>query len=93
MVFDPSYRFVDEERFKSDEDWKVLYGDVKEAIPPNAPGAGGNEVVIWHYVDADHAEEKLTRRSRAAYITFLNMAPTNWFFEATELGRELDLRV
>ena len=79
MVFDPSYPFVDEERFKSEEDWKVLYGDVKEAIPPNAPEARGNEVVIRHYVDADHAGEKLTRRSRTGYITFLNMSPTNWF--------------
>jgi hypothetical protein len=46
MVFDPIYPFVDEERFKSDEDWKVLYGDVEEAIPPNAPEPRGNEVVI-----------------------------------------------
>jgi hypothetical protein len=37
MVFDPSYPFVDEERFKADLDWTVLYGDVQEAIPPNAP--------------------------------------------------------
>ena len=79
MVFDPSYPFVDEERFKSDEDWKVLYGDVTEAIPPAAPQPRGKEVVIRHYVDADHAGERLTRRSRTGYITFLNMAPMNWF--------------
>ena len=78
IVFDPSYPFVDKERFKkSNEDWKVLYGDVKEAILPNAPEAHGNEVVIRRYVDADHAGEKLTHRSRSGYITFLNMAPTN----------------
>ena len=64
IVFDPSYPFVDEERFKSNEDWKVLYGVVKEAIPPNAPEACCNQVAIRHYVDADHAGEKLTRRSR-----------------------------
>jgi hypothetical protein len=79
MVFDPTYPFVDEECFKSDEDWKVLYGDVEEATPPNVPEPCGNEVVIRHYVDADDAGEKLTRRSRTGYITFLNMAPTNWF--------------
>jgi hypothetical protein len=79
MVFDPSYPFIDEERFRSEEDWKVLYGDVKEAIPPNAPEPRGKEVVIRHYVDADHAGERLTRRSRTGYITFLNMAPMNWF--------------
>ena len=46
MVFDPSYPFVDKDHFKSYEDWKVLYGDVKEAIPPNVSEARGNEVVI-----------------------------------------------
>jgi hypothetical protein len=79
MVFDPSYPFVDEERFKAGLDWTVLYGDVQEAIPPNAPRPRGKEVVIRHYVDADHAGERLTRRSRTGYLTFLNMAPTNWF--------------
>ena len=79
MVFDPSYPFVDEEWFKSEEDWKVLYGDVKEAIPPGAPQPCGKEVVIRHYVDADHASESLTRRSHTGYITFLNMVPMNWF--------------
>jgi hypothetical protein len=79
MVFDPSYPFVDEERFKSDLDWTALYGDVKETIPPNVPEPRGKEVVIWHYVDADHAGEQLTRRSRTGYLTFFNMAPTNWF--------------
>jgi hypothetical protein len=54
---------VDEERFKSEEDWKVLHGDVKWVIPLNAPEACGKEVVIRHYVDADHAGEKLTRWS------------------------------
>jgi hypothetical protein len=57
----------------------VLYGDVKEAIPPNAPKPCGKEVVIRRYVDADHTGERLTRRSRTGYLTFLNMAQTNWF--------------
>ena len=30
------------------------------------------------YVDADHAGDKLTRRSRTGYIIFLNMAPIYW---------------
>lgn len=68
MVFHPSYSFFvdEEEHFKSKEDWKVLlyYGDVKETIPPNVPEAHGSKVLIKHYVDPDHAGEKLTCRSR-----------------------------
>jgi hypothetical protein len=79
MVFDPRYPFVDESRFKADCDWKVMYGNAKEALPPDAPPARGKEVVIRHYVDADHAGECLTRRSRTGFITFLNMAPMDWF--------------
>ena len=31
------------------------------------------------YVDADHAGETLTRRSRTGYIVFLNNAPIYWY--------------
>ena len=30
------------------------------------------------YVDADHAGDKLTQRSRTGYIVFLNIAPIYW---------------
>ena len=40
MAFDPTYPDVDYEAFK-DCDWKEFCGDVKEAIPPNAPPARG----------------------------------------------------
>jgi hypothetical protein len=36
MVFDPMYPAIDHASFKQC-DWKQFYGDVKEAIPPNAP--------------------------------------------------------
>jgi hypothetical protein len=36
VVFDPTYHDVDMRAFIK-TDWKPMYGDVKEAIPPNAP--------------------------------------------------------
>ena len=48
-------------------------------IPPNAPEPRGLPVVIRIYVDADHAGEQLTRRSRTGYVMFLNSAPVNWY--------------
>ena len=43
------------------------------------PETLGKGFVIRGYVDADHAGEWLTRRSRTGYIVFLNKAPICWF--------------
>ena len=77
MVFDPTYPMIDMADFKQ-RDWANFYGDVKEAIPPNAPRALGKEVDLRLFVDSDHAGEKLTRRSRTGYFIYLNMAPIVW---------------
>ena len=78
MCFDPTYPEVDMSAFK-ECDWKTFYGEVGEPIPPNAPKASGKEVNLRLYVDSDHAEEELTRRSRTGFFIFLNMAPVVWF--------------
>ena len=38
----------------------------------------GKEVVIRCFVDADHAGDRITRRSRTGFIIFLNNAPIYW---------------
>jgi hypothetical protein len=76
-VFDPTYPEIDETTFLSN-DWKNFYGDVKEAIPINAPTPRGKEVVLRLYTDSDHAAEKRTRRSRSGYFVFLNSALIAW---------------
>jgi hypothetical protein len=77
MVFDPSYPVIDESQFK-EHDWSNFYGDVKEAIPPNAPEPLGKEVDLRLYVDSSHADDAKTRRSRSGYFIFLNSAPVAW---------------
>jgi hypothetical protein len=79
MVVDPTYPVIDHKAFNHGESWKDFYGDVKEAMPPNAPKPIGREAVLCVFVDSDHAGEKLTRRSRTGYIIYLNMAPILWF--------------
>ena len=32
-----------------------IYGDIKEAVPPNAPKPRGKSVVLRCFVDSDHA--------------------------------------
>ena len=77
MAFDPMYPEIDMSSFKEHE-WINFYGEVEEAVPPNAPEARGKEVDICLYVDSDHANNKLTQRSRTGYFVFLNMAPIMW---------------
>jgi transposase InsO family protein len=72
-IFDPTYPKIFHDKFKANEDWKTQYGDIEEAIPPNAPEPRGKPVVIRYFVDSDHAGNLVTRRSRTGYIGMLNM--------------------
>jgi hypothetical protein len=56
-----------------------MYGDVKEMISSDAPITRGKEVDVRFFVDADHAGEQFTRRSRIRFVIYLNMAPIVWF--------------
>ena len=78
MCFDPTDPEIDMGAFK-ECDWKTFYGDVKEAVPLNAPKAWGKEVGLRLYVDSDHAGEELTRRSRTGFFIFINTALVIWF--------------
>ena len=43
------------------------------------PEPRGNEVEIHCFVDADHAGDRVTRRSQTGIIIFLNRAPIIWY--------------
>jgi hypothetical protein len=53
VVFDPTYPSVDMGAFIK-TDWKSMYGNVKEIIPPNAPGPRGKEIDMRLFVNSDH---------------------------------------
>ena len=73
---------------------KELYPDAIEEIPQNAPKPKGKSVRITMFVDADHAGDKVTRRSRTGILLFLNKAPMIWHskkqntVEASSFGSE-----
>jgi len=77
LVIDATYPTIDISKFTR-QDWSSFYGEVKEEVPNNAPTPLGCEFVMRVYVDADHAGEQLTRRSRTGFLVFLNMAPIYW---------------
>lgn len=63
------------------QDWTVkwFYSDTRESIPDNAPPPRGKSVQINAFVDANHAENKVTRRWHIGFIIFMNMAPVYWY--------------
>jgi hypothetical protein len=58
---------------------KQLYPDVIDEKPYDMPEPRGEAVDINIFVDADHAGNRVTRRSHTGIIIFLNMAPITWF--------------
>lgn len=50
----------------------------EEIIPDNIPYPYGIGFIITAYVDADHAGDHSTRRSRTGYIIYCNNAPVFW---------------
>jgi len=78
MVFDDTKAQIDERRFVK-QDWTDFYKDAQQQIPPNAPEARGNAVQQNCFVDADHAGDRVTRRSHTGILIFLNRAPIMWF--------------
>ena len=64
---------------KQQKDWEEFYGEVKDEVPPDAPAPQGKPVEINAWVDADHAGDRLTRRSHTGCIIFINSAPILWY--------------
>ena len=74
---------------------KELYPDAIDNLPHDMPEALGEGLNISCFVDADHAGNKLTRRSHTGIIIFLNSAPIIWYskrqntVESSTFGSEL----
>jgi hypothetical protein len=48
-------------------------------LPPYMPASRGRGFVIRVFVDADHAGDEITRRSRTGFIVYINNAPVYWY--------------
>ena len=86
IVFDPSYVDINDDHLPEEERagfkakyMKELYPDAVEDLPPNAPKPRGKPVQITCFVDADHAGDRVTRRSRTGVLIFVNKAPIMFY--------------
>jgi hypothetical protein len=80
MVYDPSDPVINESDFEL-KDWvSSEFGHLqgKEELPTNMPEPRGQGFMINAKVDADHASDTMTRRSRTGFIVYLNCAPVYW---------------
>jgi hypothetical protein len=84
-----------EEEASPKHDWSTFYADAKEELPPNMSEARGNPVQINCFTDADHARNRITRRSHTGIFIFVNRAPVIWYskaqntIESSSFGSEL----
>jgi hypothetical protein len=80
LVFDPSDPVIDESEFER-KDWtssEFGHIDGEEELPRNMPEPRGQGFKIRAKVDADHASDTVTRRSRTGFLVFLNCALIHW---------------
>ena len=56
-----------------------IYPDATDPKPHNMPEPLGEKVDVNIFVDADHAGNRVTRRSHTGIIIYCNMAPIIWY--------------
>jgi hypothetical protein len=80
MVFDPSDPVIDKSLFKR-KDWMTSECglSLEEVLPTNMSLPRGLGFITRAFVDADHATDNITRRSRTGFLVYLNNAPVYWF--------------
>ena len=85
IVFDTTYVNINDDHVVPEERasfrakyMKELYPDAVEDLPPNPPIPRSKPVQVSLFVDADHAGDKMTRRSRTGVLIYLNSAPIMW---------------
>ena len=81
LVFDPSDPVIDMSQYQKKEWTSSEFGHIegKEEIPPNMPEPRGLGFVIRAKVDANHASDSVTRRSRTGFLVYINSALVYWF--------------
>jgi len=78
IVFNESTVNWDEGMFEH-YDWTDFYRGAKENLPLNAPPPRGNAIQINCFIDADHAGNRVTRRSQTGILIFINRSPIQWY--------------
>ena len=94
LAFDPAEPLgISEQRFKKC-DWSDFYQGVEESIPGDMPIPLGRAMSTHCFEDADHAGNRVNRRSHTGILIFCNRSPIIWYskkqnsVEASTFGSE-----
>lgn len=79
LAFDPKMPNINESIFHHNADWKELYGNVEEELPPNMPAPWRHLVTISAFVDANHAGNVVTQCSHSGILIYVQNAPIIWY--------------
>ena len=96
LVHDPSEPEIELSQFERRDSMASEFGHVvgKEETPKDMPEPRGMGFVIQAKVDADHASDTTTRRSRTGFLVYINSAPIFWWskkqtsIESSSFGSE-----
>ena len=81
QVYDPSEPEIDKSKFEQ-RDWTASeFGHIQgqEELPANMPEPRGMGFTMRAMVDADHASDTVSRRSRTGFLVYLNCSLVCWF--------------
>ena len=78
LYFNPVLSLIREDCFHKFY-WEEFYRDTKKTIHDDMPNPGGNIMTTHCLVNANHAADKVTRRSQTRILIFFNQAPIIWF--------------
>jgi hypothetical protein len=79
IIMDPTYPDINLTKFNDGAEWSNFYGDIQATVHLTCPKPKRKTLVIRLFVDSDHANDKSFRRSRTAFILYLNSAPIIWY--------------
>ena len=60
---------------------QLVYGEVQELLPEDAPPSLGKQVTLTHYVDAILFHDALSGRSVTGILHMMNATPIEWYFK------------
>ena len=78
IIYDTSLPNLSSYEWEEHPNWRDVYPDAEEEIPPDMPKSKGNPVRILCYVDANHAHDVVTRRSVTGIVLLINNTPVRW---------------
>jgi hypothetical protein len=95
VIIDTSYPDNSMYPVEDHSNWMEFYPDAGEEIPKDLPLEKGTRVRMTVYVDADHANDLVARRSFTGILVMLNNTPIRWIskrqktVETSTYGSEL----